>query len=84
MRRNWTVLALPVLALVLAGAVLVSQNLSAAGSVPATTDTRPVASTTEAGAVTVANWQETANVRGKPGGNQTAPAVHTRKAPTSP
>ena len=68
---NWKALLLPALILVLAGGALVVQNLpSVAADVPTTAAVQPTDTTTaDAGTpVTVGTWQETGNVRGKPGG----------------
>jgi hypothetical protein len=76
---RWKVLALPLLALLLAGGVLVVSNVSAGtGDVPDATagqqTTQAVDSTTPQ---TIAQWQETGNVRGRPPTNPTNPPVHT-------
>jgi hypothetical protein len=79
MCRCCKLLALPVLALLLAGAALVSQNVSAGtGDVPPVAAGQP----SEVRAVdadtpkSIAGWQETGNVRNPPPKNPTSPPIH--------
>jgi hypothetical protein len=78
MCRYCKILALPALALLLAGAVLVSQNVSAGtGDVPAVAVGQPTAAAVDSdNPKTVTDWQETGNVRAKPAGTPTSPAIH--------
>ena len=67
MAKAWKALALPVLALTLAGVALVGPFGSAA--VPATDDgPAPTATDATVGNPTVAGWHETGITRGNPGG----------------
>jgi hypothetical protein len=62
--KSWKGFALPALALLIAGVVLVAQlGPSATAAIPSTSDVPSVAKSeaaqTETGPVTVTNWQET-------------------------
>jgi hypothetical protein len=79
MCRYCKILALPALALLLAGAALVAQNVSAGtggvtpGAVDQPAEARAVDSDTPK---TIADWQETGNIRNPPPKNPTSPPIH--------
>lgn len=79
MSRNLKVLVLPALALLLAGAALATQNVTAGtADVPAVTETQPAAQAAQASPKMITEWQETGNVRGG-SPSPTKPPVHPIK-----
>jgi hypothetical protein len=80
MRYGRKLIVLPVAALSLGAAVLLSQGALVAVPAPEAAPTQP-AQVAATEAVTVANWEETGITRPRPGGSQTNPTISPVQPP---